>query len=335
MIKPNNEACKTALFKNGYLRLLMTLVGFRRVGDDDDLTTPWIAPSDLSADKLKQALDLIKAAEFDPPTFDDGNDAEAHIRRKSAAANRKRAAYDDEDDGIDDDEEMLFPMGGPTPRAKSDALAALKKTRRKTRRSDGEEAEELSDEVLRQREKARREKELEKQRKIKSDLFVHDSDDEEDEERDRAFFEEEERRREKIKRGLLVAQPVEKVRAKGKPPKKVGGRRRVAQMESDDEDVAEQETTPSSPNNKRSAESDVEEVDMDTPLSSPHVRSTGSKRARLDTEDLESASDSAVVTKDVRMIDLDDDEEEEEDVPVARRPRKAYGGFVVDSSDEE
>jgi len=318
----------------------MKLVGFRRLGDDDDITTPWIAPSDLSADKLKQALDLIKAAEFDPPTFDNGYDAEAHIRRKSAAANRKRAAYDDdEDDGIDDDEEeMLFPAGGPTPMAKSDALAALKKTRRKRRKSDGEEAEGLSDEVLRQREKARREKELEKQRKIKSDLFVHDSDDEEDEERDKAFFEEEERRRERVKRGLLVAQPVEKVRARGKPPKKMGGRRRVTQIESDDEDEAEeQESTPSSPSNKRAAESDVEELGMDTPLSSPHIRLTGSKRARLDTEDLESAPNSPVATKDVRMVDLDDDDEdeEEEDVPVARRPRKSYGGFVVDSSDEE
>lgn len=309
----------------------MTLVGFRRVGDDNDLTTPWIAPSDLSADKLKQALDLIKGAEFDPPTFDDGKDAEAHIRRKSAAANRKRAAYDDEeDDRIDDDEEMLFPAGGPTPMAKSDALAALKKTRRKRRKSDGEEAEGLSDEVLRQREKARREKELEKQRKIKSDLFVHDSDDEEDEERDKAFFEEEERRRERVKRGLLVAQPVEKVREKRKSPKKMRGKGRVTQIESDDEDEAE------SPSNKRSAESDVEELGMDTPLSSPHIRSTGPKRARLDTEDLESAPNSPVATKDVRMVDLDDDdEEEEEDVPVARRPRKAYGGFVMDSSDEE
>ena len=106
----------------------MTLVGLRRIGDENDIDTPWVVPSDLSSAQLKEALTLIKAAEFDPPTFENGYNAEAQIRRVSAAQNRRRAAFDDESDhGIDDDDaEILFPAGGPTPMSKNDAFAALK-----------------------------------------------------------------------------------------------------------------------------------------------------------------------------------------------------------------
>ena len=91
----------------------------------------------------------------------------------------------------------------------------------------------------------------------------------------------------------------------------------------------------SSVSRKRSGvESEEEEVGTETPLSSPHVRPSGAKRARLGTEDLESREGSVEAgVKDVRMADDDD---EDDDVPVVRRQRgRAFGGFVVDSSDEE
>ncbi|KFY38692.1 hypothetical protein V494_04264 [Pseudogymnoascus sp. VKM F-4513 (FW-928)] len=333
--KPNDSTCRTAMLKNGYLRLLMTLVGLRRIGDENDIDTPWVFPSDLSAAQLKEALTLIKGAEFDPPTFENGYNAEAQIRRVSAAQNRRRAAFDDEsDNGIDDDDddaEILFPAGGPTPMSKSDALTALKKTRRKRRRS-GSEEDGLDEEQLAARERARRAKDLEKQRRIKSELFVHDSDDESDAERDDAFFAEEERTRARVRRGLLVAEAIgagTKVSEKRKP------KARAVTVESDsDEDAVVAVSPPSSGSRKRSVESGEEEMGTETPLSSPHTRPSGAKRARLDTEDIESLVGSPEVTKDVGMVDLDDDDDE--DIPAPRRPRgRAYGGFVVDSSDEE
>ena len=44
---------------------------------------------------------------------------------------------------------------------------------------------------------------FEKNRKIKSELFVHDSDEESDEERDKAFFEAEEKLRQKSKIAIM------------------------------------------------------------------------------------------------------------------------------------
>lgn len=336
--KADNGTCKTAMLKNGYLRLLMTLVGLRRIGDENDIDTPWVVPSDLSAAQLKEALTLIKAAEFDPPTFENGYNAEAQIRRVSAAQNRRRAAFDDEsDNGIDDDDaEILFPAGGPTPMSKSDAFAALKKTRRKRRRSGSEDDDALDEEQLAARDQARRAKDLEKQRRIKSELFVHDSDDESDAERDEAFFAEEEKTRARVRRGLLVAEAIGTA-ASGVEKRKPKARVVAAVNESDsDEDAVVAVSPPSSGSRKRSVEVESgEEMETETPLSSPHTRPSGAKRARLDTEDIESPRGNPEASgKDVGMVDLDDDDDE--DIPAPRRPRvRAFGGFVVDSSDEE
>lgn len=314
----------------------MTLVGLRRIGDENDIDTPWVVPSDLTAAQIKEALTLIKAAEFDPPTFENGYNAEAQIRHVSAAQNRRRAAFDDEsDNGIDDDDaEILFPAGGPTPMSKSDAFAALKKTRRKRRRS-GSEDDALDEEQLAARDRARRAKDLEKQRRIKSELFVHDSDDESDAERDEAFFAEEEKTRARVRRGLLVAEAIGTA-ASGVEKRKPKVRVLAAGNESDsDEDAVVAVSPPSSGSRKRSVDVESgEEMGTETPLSSPHTRPSGAKRARLDTEDIESPRGSPEASgKDVGMVDDDDDDE---DIPAPRRPRvRAFGGFVVDSSDEE
>jgi replication fork protection complex subunit Tof1/Swi1 len=338
------------MFKNGYLRLLMTLVGFQRLTSEDDPETIWTIPPTQSPDQLKQSLDLIKNAEFEPPVFEGSKEAADFIRRKSALpSSRRKAAFDDEsDDGIDDDdEELLFPAGGPTPMPKSDALAALKNMRRRRRRDDSEEPESrhLTDEQLSAREKARREKEREKQRKIKSDLFVHDSDDESDEERDRQFFEMEEKLRQKQKetamKELLGVRKEEG--GTGAKKSKAGTstkKRRAVDISSDSEDESESlDAARSLKNSSRIVleESEDEEQVTDTPRSSPRVRNSEAKRVRLGTEDADVDEDmddgpraSGPALTDVVNEDSDDE------VPVARaRPRKSYGGFIVDSSDEE
>ncbi|KAK3945096.1 timeless-domain-containing protein [Diplogelasinospora grovesii] len=193
-VRADNDARRTAMFKNPHLRLLMKLVGMERLTPTLDETpdSSWIFPGTLSSDALQNSIDLISKAEFSPPTFEEGQSAEDQLRRKSAA--RKRVAYDDDNDGVhgminDDDEDgleedFLFAPGGPTARKPDER--PKKRQKRLRRRKEGEE--EVDDKELEERARARRQKELEKARKIKSEMYVHASDDETDEERDADFF---------------------------------------------------------------------------------------------------------------------------------------------------
>ncbi|KAI6275064.1 Topoisomerase 1-associated factor 1 [Pyricularia oryzae] len=192
IVRPDHDGRRGAMFKNPHLRLLMRLVGFERLAPSEAETpeSAWIIPANLRADQLQEAVGHINAAEFNPPVFDDDKSAEDQLRRKSAGttSRRKKAAFDDDEendvDNEDDDglEEFLFEPGGPTAR-KSDVRPKKKLTRRK--RSPGQE---LTDEQQDEKARLRREKDLEKQRKIKSAARVHSSDEESDQEADAAFF---------------------------------------------------------------------------------------------------------------------------------------------------
>jgi replication fork protection complex subunit Tof1/Swi1 len=365
VVKPGEEKIRRlAMFKNGHLRLLMTLVGFEKEGIDDELETPWIIPSSLSSDQLKQSLDLIKKSEFNPPVFDDGKEAGDFITRKSAGtAARRRAAFDDEDDGIDDDddEEPMFPAGGPTAMKKSDALAALKKTRRRRRREGtDDEPVSLTDEQLQKRADARRARELEKNRKIKSELFVHDSDEESDQERDRVFFAAEEKLRERSKiqimeellgvgKDKLRAKPTRKRRSSAGsddtddsdgsdsdplPPSK---KRQSSAMsiDSDGEDATRSGRSSSSARDNVLAESDGDATD--TPMSSPHVRPSQAKRRKVSSPvEQDSPFSTTFALPEKISQDTAEDSDDDEDVPVFRTARqRVRSGFIVDSSDEE
>jgi replication fork protection complex subunit Tof1/Swi1 len=351
-----------AMFKNGHLRLLMTLVGFQRIGADDEPNSPWMIPSGLSADQLKQSLDLIKQNEFSPPIFDDGKEAEDLIRRKSAGTTAKmRTAFDDEsDNAIDSEEEFLFPAGGPTAMKKSAALEALKKTRRRRRKSgSGDEEEEsgLTEEQRKIRADARRSRELEKLRKIKSDLYIHDSDEESDEERDQAFFEREEKLRQRT--ALQHLHGVEKLKDDSAPKQKAvnGAVKRLAREMSSDSDSDIDDTRRTMHRSSSTAQDDEESGSeaTDTPLSSsPHIRSSQTKRLRISSKRVSSRSESpdntdddasSVTGGDKPMRDAHptlnnirgEDDDEDNDVPVIRTAarRRITSGFIIDSSDEE
>lgn len=361
MVKPDNDARRIALFKNGRLRLLMKLVGLRRIGEDDDPEASWTVPSSLSADQLKEAQDLIQKSEFSPPTFDDGEEAGDFIRRKSAGTEaRKKAIFDDEDDGLDDDDEedYLFPAGGPTTMKKSEALKALKKNRRRRRKEGSEdEGTSLTDEQLEARAETRRQRELEKLRKVKSDLYVHDSDEEADEERDRVFFEQEEKIRERTKitimKELLKAGKDKDAPAKSKSKKQSD----TISVDSDDEDEL-----PASKSRKRQSSAisndsedegrftgrspsvvrdnvliESDEEATDTPISSPHSRPTKSKRRKVSSDEDPGSPEDPAPAKTLKSSAMVLDEDEEEDVaPVARPARqRTRAGFIMDSSDEE
>ncbi|KAI0881100.1 timeless-domain-containing protein [Annulohypoxylon maeteangense] len=349
-IRMDNDARRTAMFKNSHLRLLMKLVGIERLVPDIDETpeSAWIIPPHQTPDQLKESIDLINKAEFNPPTFEDGKLAEDQLRRKTAP--RKKAVFDDDEDGIindDDDDDILFPAGGPTARKVADGnLDKPKKTRR--RRRKGSEAPELNEDELEEKERARREREKAKAKRFKSELYVHASDDESDEEEGgkwAEFYANEERIRKRQQQNAVrhgaggVVTSAAKV--EGGEAGKVLVKERVlvgSGSENDDDLVLGGGSDDDSDDDgdgvvkgrgrKRGVGDDNDEDDAmdDTPVSSPRAGEASAKRRRLSKE-----PSVAVEEGDVDMEDADDD-----DVPSSKAPpRRRRAGFVVDSSDDE
>ncbi|KAG9235276.1 timeless protein-domain-containing protein [Amylocarpus encephaloides] len=357
-VKADNDARKVAMFKNGQLRLLMTLIGFKCIGVDVDPEGSWIIPPPISADQLKQSIDEIKKAEFKPPVFDDGKEAADFLKRSSAANPRKKAVFDD-DDGIDDDEELMFEPGGPTAMKPSDAIKELKKKRRLRKNERGEDDEEnsLTGEQVAVRAEARRQKELEKNRKIKSELYINPDDDEDDDERDNAFFAAEAARQvskvEMMKLLLGVGQPEESTE------KTASKKRRSSAIssDSDDDDAPasrkkqpketpsgsdEEEVRATSGRSSTTAKDDTledsDEEATDTPLSSPHTRPSKAKKQKVGDDEDAPVSTTRSRTKQSSAMVIDDDDSEEDgnpDFSLATSKGGAKGTAMVIDDDED
>lgn len=356
LVRPDNDERRKQLFKDNKLRLLLTLCGFQRIGSLEDPEAAWIIPASVEPSKLEEAVKVINGHEFELPTFEEGRTAESFLRSKAAAEKTverrvRTAAFDDDssDNGIDLDEEFEFEAGGPTNR-KSE-LEKLKKTRKIRRRKEvgsDDEDDGLSEEMRKKRRDERRLAELDKRRKIKSEMYVHSSDDATDEERDKQFFAQEEVRRMNAGQNFLKAleSGTKDMGREGMKKRKstAGGKKGVNKKRkgsasvsgSDDELVAtpiiidddERIIAVSSEEESSDAESDVVSDHgantTDTPVSSqPHAPSPA-----IDKE-VEPAAPSPVV--DVAMKDLGDESENELPVrPVVKR----RGGFVVESDSE-
>ncbi|OTB05199.1 hypothetical protein M426DRAFT_320010 [Hypoxylon sp. CI-4A] len=364
-VRSDNDARRTAMFKNSHLRLLMKLVGFERLVPSIDETpeSAWIIPSHLTADQLQDSLDLIGKAEFNPPTFEDGKLAEDQLRRK--AAPRKKAVFDDDDDGIadDDDDGFLFPAGGPTARKVADEhLDKPKKTRRRRRRRDSSDAEEPDEELLEEKARARTEREKAKARRFKSDLYVHASDDESDDDggggdRWAEFYANEERirQRQRLNAAMHCAAGVATTSAAAaeKPETKETLKRKAGALlgddESDGEDNDDDLILPRMEQESGEEDEEDEEEDGDgdgaaddtPPSSSPRAgegSTNSAKRRRLSKEPSGLTSSAAADGGggDMDMEDADDDDDDD-DVPASKPAarRRARAGFVIDSSDEE
>lgn len=343
------------MFKDNRLRLLMTLVGFERLGMSDEPDATWIISSSLTSEELSKSAEVVGQHEGNPKLdYGDVDNPVAPndlLRRK--ALHTPRAEYDDdsENDFVVDngEEDFLFPAGGPTIR-KSDALENLKKKRlRRHKNRDAESPlDEESRDLLR---KAREEANLEKRKKIKSDLFVHDSDEEDDEERDRRFFAQEEERR----RGqsMKVAEALRSDRMedgeedggadarKGRKRQMADGdltdgkRRKSSPLVMDDDDLPIISGESSSPMPTNALENS--EVDAaDTPLSSPHSQSIEGNDSDSQRGGVEH-SKRLPITKAVGEIEMEDAVGEIEDSGTVSKPTysRARGGLIVDSDSED
>jgi replication fork protection complex subunit Tof1/Swi1 len=353
VVKPQQPDIQKAMFKNGRLRLLMTLLGFDRLGLDDDPNASWIIPSAIPSARLHLDCDSLKHTINEPQfSYDDDKVPEDFIRRKPSESaeetsqRRSTGTFDDDDsDGLDDFIELdLFPAGGPTAR-KSDALDELKKRRRKRNRV----TDELDDEAKAKKAEMRRLADLEKRRKIKSDLYVHASDDETDEEKDMEFFAQEEERRKNT--SLRISRAISALskatsgngnkRKSGddhherskKRRKNTHGSGEESNVGSDEEDVIQISSDSSSSDSDEDMEdpSITEQEEDQTPLSSEQV-------TPQDDLEIESTTFLKPIAADM-VTPLEQREtkglESEDEFPVTRsiRPR-LRAGFVIESDSE-
>jgi replication fork protection complex subunit Tof1/Swi1 len=340
------------MFKDNKLRLLMTLVGWTRLGEAHDPDASWIIPSSLTWTDLQEAIDLIRKYEFAPPTYEDGKGPEDLLRSKASAARRSTRRVDfDDDDGNEDianaeeEDHGEYAHDAPTGRKPDGERKKLK------RRQRARTPVELDDEEKDRRAAARRKKELERLAKEKSTMFVHDSDDEDDAERDAEFFAREEALRKEMTKAFgksLVLATVEpavpkKRKAEESAPnskrRKTPPKRKAPFADSDDEsdedmdDVASVSSRALPTTEARDVQVDSEDEAIDTSTSSQHGNGVHESDERTP---IKPTALTATKNQDVTMADSDDDDDEDEDVPVVRRPmaRNTRAGFIIDSDSE-
>jgi len=344
-ITPDNEERKTATFKDKHLRLLLRTLAFERLGLRDDPDAIWVIPSRLTSTILTDDLDAIRRFEFDPPVYDDGKAAESFVRNESS--NTRRQVHidtdnDDEEEGASDLEEGLFVPGGPTARTKDWEKTSSK---RKKNRHEDEDGDGISEEQRKERAEARRQREKARDVKVKSTLFVTESDDEEDDERNAAFFELEKARREQaIKKSLMgEAAKVDEPSKKGKRKSNVNEeknrkgktKRRKTIAGSDDEGDE------SNPDVDRQTASTTQITRHSTPENEDDIMSeTVSPAISIMTSDAEPRDSPAALKlisgngkRNNRNIISDDDD----DIPInkgtTRRPSRP--NFIIDDDDDD
>ncbi|KTW30789.1 hypothetical protein T552_00501 [Pneumocystis carinii B80] len=181
-----SEQQRKKCFKNGKLRLLISLCGFLEEKSIDDIMPSLIIPSEISSSTLSYNLGLVKKYIDNPPIFDDGKTAIDFLRRKYKPRNHYDASSE-EDETIDrDDFDSIESMS---------SAKIFKKRHRKL----------LNDEELNIRAERRKKLQEERMKIVKSLKYVIDSDNTDD---DAAFFASEEILRKKSK--LMASKSHEK-----------------------------------------------------------------------------------------------------------------------------
>ncbi|KIV81861.1 hypothetical protein PV11_04011 [Exophiala sideris] len=345
-VHPTSEGVKWAMFKNGRLRLLMTLVGFERLGDEDVLGASWIVPASITADELTQSKRTIEQYEQTPwQGADETEDAEDMIRR---SRNQNKTTYDDEEDTPRDafitdsegEEEFLFP-DNPRTKKPRNIIEELKAKRKRKRAMDEDGEDEIDEEAAARRRAAREAAAKERRRKIKSEAYIRDSDDESDAEKDRLFFEREEQLRQRQEKNIRkqmasdTSEQPAKTKSKGKKAPMPQTQETEHDSDEDMPDVGEEPDETASSQPQRKSGMDNESGNEDTPWSSQSsitVKDVGTKKPVL-SETQPRVSTAVAPAKEVEG-GQDDSDVDEDIIPTARR-RQIRAGFIVDSDDDE
>ncbi|QIW95157.1 hypothetical protein AMS68_000675 [Peltaster fructicola] len=334
VLSPGSEERKLSLFKDKHLRLLMSTIGFDRLGIAEDVDAQWFVPSSLSVDQLKASLEQVQKAEFDPPSFDDGKSALDMIRNKTTILPRTSddaPGFIEDDSEIGSNDEAMFPPNMREKRKRTADGAEPKKRRRLTKRDDEDES--LSD--IERRAELRRQREREKSAKIKSKLFITESDEESDAEADAEFFRLEEERRQKMRGVISNALLTQTTKEKGRMNTK-----RVEEEPDSDEGSASDDTVdeavPAVQSRRplfealSSDESDLEDID-----GSADETTQGNDASSSTSVDAAHASALKTISNNIRIATREDDDDE---LPVMKQPTRLAtrrAGFVLDDSDSE
>jgi replication fork protection complex subunit Tof1/Swi1 len=340
------------MVKNARLRLLMTLFGFEQLGFEDAIDTTWVVPSALTSGKLGETLSIVEKFEQAPWVSEDPNDSPEDLLRrvrhtaKDEDDNVRRDAFIDDSEGDDSLEEFMFPDNVRSKSSATNALEQLKEARRK--RKNKSEREPLDEDVAEARRKARQAAALERRRKIKSELYIHDSDEDMDEEESRAFFarEEENRKRqaERVRRAMMLG--ISDSEVKSKKRKSTNGsdapekRRKQDDTDNDDDELFSDDDVDSVEGDSVSSPQHVidtsDEAMEDTPLSS-QSHQADDHSASLEEKALKELRQPPAEMKLASKVNSGsaDEDEDDDEVPVASNRRARYrAGFVVDSDDE-
>ena len=348
-VHATSEDIKTAMFKNGRLKLLMRLVEFETLGDEDVLGASWIVPGSVSATQLAEHKATIEQYEQTLWQGDDENeDAEDMIRR---ARNKDKKSYDGDEDAprngfIDDsegEEEFMFPDNPRTNRTKNILSEIRAKRKRKRGDDDDDNEDQVDEEATAQRRAKRVAAELERRRKIKSEAYIRDSDDDSDEEKDRLFFENEEKLRQRFAADVqrkLQQQAGQATEPTNRKQKKAARPLREEQDSDDDllmADVDDQQNETASSQPRRGSTTDAEAEDEDTPMSSQtppeDEQVAGSKQGLREIGQARAAADTS---KKATPAELElSDEDEEDAIPTVSRRQRTRAGFIIDSDDDE
>lgn len=338
-VKPCDDSCKNAMFSNAKLRLLMSLVGFERVGMEDVPGATWFVPASLSSKDLRETMSSVSQSLLKPVPEGGEDDPRQLLRKRETGSGRQSLAqttldvnFGSDSEGEDIPDGPLFP---PNPRSKANALDELKKKRKtKKKAKDDAETEPLDDETLEERRQARLSNSLARQAKIKSDLFIHASDEESDAEADAEFFRLEEERRKKqaenVKKALLTG-TLETVQSKKK------GKRKSGAGTSTDEPKRQRRGSASDVSSDADGDILMAELDAQSP-GSPQEAST-SRDVQEDTPITSAADDmdfddDLVFSRDRQAKAAEEADADEEDTPVVPSRRRMRGGFVIESDSE-
>lgn len=352
-----DDVCRTAMFRSGRLRLLMTLAGLQLVGDDV-LGASWIIPSSLSSPSLRETRALIEKHCENLAEEIDGAKPRDLLRRKrvvdpdsSRYEETENVQFGSESEG--DEDGILFPANLPE---RSKARKTLKQRRRRKQKDGDDDEGGLDEETLEARRKAREDNALARQRKIKSDLYVHASDDESDEEADVEFFANEEMRRKAQAQRVLQALSTSAPKADtSKKRQKVGaGRKRKAKpVLEEDEDDSGADSPPKRRRGEATMASDSDDdlmvgMDSTSPRRSDTPLTSADNAFGLDRSpspafpwsvgvDKMMARLQGVSTSDKGENNDDDDDGDDSDAVAATgapRRRRAMAGFIIGSDSE-
>ena len=340
---PSSNDIRTAMFKNARLKLLMSLSGLERVGPEDKIGAAWIVPSSLTSIQLSHTQTTIqKHLNSQWVDGNGGREPEDLLRRvrnsesfPTEDGEVRRDAFMDDSEGSDELADFMFPDNlRDKTKNQADAKDSKKSKKRKLERrkvaDDGE---------LEARRRAREQAAIDKRQKIKSALYINDSDEDMDEEENRAFFAREEENRKKQAQKVRAA--LNLVRTEGNSSSTARKRKST-----DDREESRKKSRESGDSEEEGTDLDLDDVmEVDSNSSPARVETSSGRSDEGETppssqnvvSDVLPGSDNALKEMSDQQLNIAElsGESAAKLRPESTQKRRFRGGFILDDSDDD